>query len=329
MPTDPVPTGPAPTGPVPLCPVTGEPAVRLVQRISARLLIDLWRIIMRVDARPSFQGTTSFGLWESPTGLYFFDPMLVGDEAFYKTFYAWLPERYYPHEGYPRGEFLLAARQVREGERVLDVGCGPGPFRYEVRHAHYTGLDPYFSGDAADAPVRAESLADHLASRAQAYDVCTAFQVVEHVADPVGFVSEMARAVRPGGRVMIGVPHRPAVHTRLPNNMINAVPHHLTWWTEAALLALADRVGLVKARVATTPWTACEGMLYWAARCTPLDLRDRYYRHAWSWHAATLLGSALGWLMWQVRPVPNDRSGGGPSLLLVAEKPDAQVQSHG
>ena len=35
----------------PLCPVTGKPAVRLVQWVVSRLLVDLWRIAFGVDAR--------------------------------------------------------------------------------------------------------------------------------------------------------------------------------------------------------------------------------------------------------------------------------------
>jgi hypothetical protein len=52
----------------PLCPVTGEPAVRRVQWVTTRLLIDLWRVAFAVDARASFAGIERFGLWESPTG---------------------------------------------------------------------------------------------------------------------------------------------------------------------------------------------------------------------------------------------------------------------
>jgi hypothetical protein len=41
---------------VPLCPVTGQPAIRQVQWVSTRLLIDLWRIVFGTDARDSLAG---------------------------------------------------------------------------------------------------------------------------------------------------------------------------------------------------------------------------------------------------------------------------------
>ena len=69
------------TEPVPPCPVTGRPAIRRVQWVTTRLLTDLWRIAFGVDVRPLFAGLNRFGLWESPTGLYFFDPPREGDQA--------------------------------------------------------------------------------------------------------------------------------------------------------------------------------------------------------------------------------------------------------
>jgi hypothetical protein len=69
--------------PVPLCPITGRPAVRRVQWVTTRLLTDLWRIVFGTDALTSFAGVDRIGLWESPTGLYFFDPPLEGDQKFY------------------------------------------------------------------------------------------------------------------------------------------------------------------------------------------------------------------------------------------------------
>ena len=306
----------------PPCPVTGEPATRLVQWVGAGLLTALWGRGLGVDVRPSFRGTRRFGLWESPTGLYFFDPMLEGDAGFYTTLYARLKVKDYPREGHPRGEFTLAARHVRPKDRVLDVGCGFGAFRFEVEHARYTGLDPHFSGEPGAAWARTESLGQHLATHAGAYDVATAFQVLEHVSSPVATLTDMARAVRPGGIVVIGVPHRPSAHTRIPNYLINAVPHHLTWWTETALRAIAARAGLVEATVAVAPWTDVDAVVYWMERFSPVKCRDVHFRHSWAWHASALFGLAAAMVMRKVRPAPSRPGDEGASLLLVARRPE-------
>lgn len=308
----------------PLCPVTGEPAVRLVQWVNARFLADLWRIAMRVDVAPSFKDTRRFGLWESPTGLYFFDPMREGDASFYTKLYERLNIRHYPREGHPRAEFRLAAQHVEVGARVLDVGCGFGAFRHEVKHASYTGLDPHFSGEPGADWARIETLDDHLKENAGTYDVCSAFQVLEHVENPVGMVTNMMRAVRPGGLVIIGVPHVPAAHTRIPNYLINAVPHHLTWWTDVALRRIAERVGLVEARVETAPWADVDGLVYWMARVSPVKCRDRHYKHSWAWHASAVFGFLGGYVIWKINPTPKTTDEGA-SLLLVARKPDSAI----
>ncbi|GJD53423.1 Ubiquinone biosynthesis O-methyltransferase, mitochondrial [Methylobacterium crusticola] len=304
----------------PLCPVTGAPAVRRVQWVEARLLAALWRIVYRVDARPSFRGVERFGLWESPTGLYFFDPMREGDAGFYAGFYRNRFMRRYLRQS-DRDEFRVAAGHVRPGDRVLDVGCGFGAFRHHVPQAEYLGLDPHFAGGEARAWARAEPLGEHLAAHAGRYDVVCAFQVLEHVADPAGLMAEMARAVRPGGKVVVGVPHVPSAQGRIPNWLTNAVPHHLTWWTAPALEALARRAGLVDPAVGASAWSRGDVFVHWMARCSPVRCRDAHYRHAWSWYAAGLLGALGGGLASLVLPLPEPGSDEGVALLMVATRP--------
>jgi hypothetical protein len=65
--------------PTPLCPITGVPASRRIQSISAWLLIGLWRWSFGVATDRQLGNIGHFGLWESPCGLAFFEPMLAGD----------------------------------------------------------------------------------------------------------------------------------------------------------------------------------------------------------------------------------------------------------
>lgn len=313
--------GSPPLPPVPRCPVTGEPATRLVQRVDARFLTALWRILFRTDPRPSFKGTQRFGLWQSPTGLYFFDPMLAGDAGFYARFYANRGMQGYLRNP-DRGEFALAAQEIPSGAAVLDVGCGFGTFRHCVKQARYTGLDPHFAGNAEENPwARAETLAEHLALYAGHYDVACAFQVMEHVEDPSGLMTEMARAVRPGGIVLVGVPHVPSAPTRVPNWLTNAVPHHLTWWTETALAEIAHRAGLVDPIVRATPWARSDVFVYWLDRFSLVTARERHFRHTISWYAAALVALAPAYLASRLMPLPKPGGDEGVSLLLSARRP--------
>ena len=51
---------------IPLCPITGLPATRRIQPISARLIIDLWRGAFGVATERQLAEIDHFGLWESP-----------------------------------------------------------------------------------------------------------------------------------------------------------------------------------------------------------------------------------------------------------------------
>lgn len=94
-------------------------------------------------------------------------------------------------------------RYGREQDRVLDVGCGPAPYREWVP-GFYIGLDitdePYGDmprrldvvGSAMDLPLRTESI-DLIFSK-------SAFFLVP---DPDKAFEEFRRALKPGGRILL------------------------------------------------------------------------------------------------------------------------------
>ena len=310
---------------VPLCPVTGRPAVRRVQWVTAHLLTDLWRIEFGADVRPSFAGVNRFGLWESPTGLYFFDPPCAGDSTFYHGMSAWQKRRRFIPELALREEFGIAAKAIPTGARVLDVGCGFGAFRGVVPHADYTGVDPHLDAGAAVDGLRAETLSAHLVERAGYYDAVCAFEVIEHVRDPKRLFAEMVLAAKPNGLLCVGVPHVPSALTRIPNYLVGAPPHHLTWWTEAALVELARGAGAAVESVEPAPWGQGDSLLYWMARCSPLKCREVFYRGAVKWHAAALAGFALGTVANALFGPPKRTVDEGSALVMFARAPSAQT----
>ena len=291
--------------------------MRLVQWVDAGFLADLWRIVFKVDTTTSFASLKRFGLWQSPTGLYFFDPPLAGDPEFYRQFYGTLIERKIWSRDSIRNEFERAALRVRPGDRVLDVGCGDAAFRHLIPAARYLGLEPTSTG--AIEGVSAQPLAEHVVDHADRYDAVCAFQVLEHLAAPRQIFADMVRAAKPGGLIIVGVPHVPSALTRIPNFLVNAPPHHLSWWTQDALAALAKRSGAAVESIEHTSWNESDALVYWMARCSPIRCDDIHYRDAWSWHAAAAIGFLLGRLMRAVRPRPATRDEGG-GLLMVARR---------
>lgn len=281
----------------PLCPITGQPPKRLIQRMSRALLRDLWRLSHGASLGTLLDDTPFIELWESPTGLAYFHPAIVGDDQFYDALYG--PKGFHTFLGSSaeaRCDFVAAGHYIRAGARVLDVGCGEGVFRRLIPQAEYVGIDSHASALSCAGGILAESLGAHLRLHGGMYDVVCAFQVIEHVADPLAFARSMVAALKPGGLLILACPLWPSPLTEIPNLAINAPPHHVSWWTESAFEALAAALDLtvVETRALPPGRASVQIWLSWMARLTWVRLGGRYYRHRWAWHLNLLIASLLG-----------------------------------
>ena len=312
----------------PPCPITGAPDSVRIGTISTTVLWRIWQHGLRTAPTPLRRGE-QIGCWRSPVGLIFFHPMIAGDGAFYTSMYGRINvAEEFKRSAAKRPEFIEAARHIAPGAKVLEIGAGTGSFAQHLAPSvQYTGLDPH-SADYASGhqmAIKTETLEAHLASHAGHYDVACAFQVIEHVPDPLGTARDMLRSLRPGGLLILVAPVWPSPMTRIPNFPINIPPHHLTCWNPTSMRALALAAGAEPVAVHTLPPGPHVGRILWMARLCLIKapVNGPWVAARWSW-VLSLIGAWL--LAFPATWIRSSPPGTEPiDIMLVARKPLSAV----
>jgi len=227
-----------------LCRPTGE-------NYSLREVFESWLALgypFSENVMKEYAGATILRLHQcGQCGFGFFDPTILGTREFYDELSRTGSSWYYLED---KWEYQCALDDLPLGERVIDIGCGPGFFLERCRKrgliAEGVELNP-----TAAAIARAKGFVVHEVllgalsrTHRDAYDVVSMFQVLEHVEDPASTVADALACLRPGGLLIIGVPNAEGILGRMSQLPANVPPHHVTRWTPKSLAELARRFGL-------------------------------------------------------------------------------------
>lgn len=201
---------------------------------------------------------------------------------------------------------------LRSGDRILDLGCGFGRHAYEAarRGAHVIALDAgedevngvagTFAAMVEQGELSPETTkvgvvqgdALHLPFADETFDRVLCSEVLEHIPNDVGAMTELARVLRPGGTMAITIPRfgpelinwalsdeyhmvpgghvriyrRSVIESRLESTGLKVTQHHYAhglhspyWWLKCLVGTTNDTHWAVKAYHRLLVWDIVKG----------------------------------------------------------------------
>ena len=176
--------------------------------------------------------------------------------------------------------------KTRNGETLLDVGCGTGAFTIGAALRGYQSLGLNWEehnqraaaerarlceADSARFDVADIRLLDARHDLRERYDVAICVEAIEHVLDDRKLLGDIAACLKPGGRLLLTTPHllfRPiSASDTGPYSRVEDGGHVRRGYTPAMLRELCRQAGLEVER-----FSYCSGFLSqkltWLARAT-------------------------------------------------------------
>jgi ubiquinone/menaquinone biosynthesis C-methylase UbiE len=118
-----------------------------------------------------------------------------------------------------RVSLIIGLLEAKEGDRILEVGCGAGNILEHVRQGQLFGIDlsryllnkakKRLAGRKAGLSI---SLGEILPFTDDCFERLFCSEVLEHVPNPRTIVEEMVRVIKPGGVVVISVPNETMIN---------------------------------------------------------------------------------------------------------------------
>jgi 2-polyprenyl-3-methyl-5-hydroxy-6-metoxy-1,4-benzoquinol methylase len=164
-------------------------------------------------------------------------------------------------------DFKQYAKNIRRGSRIalqdmrehcpsrgslLEIGCSYGGFLAEARWDGWTVSGIELSEDAAcyareqyKLTVFPGDLGSNLSEIGDPYDAVVLFHVIEHVPDPVQFLLDCRKILKPGGLLVLKTPNASSLIARVSGSYWQWVypPAHLFLYCPQTLASLLQKTG--------------------------------------------------------------------------------------
>ncbi|WP_066799378.1 class I SAM-dependent methyltransferase [Sphingomonas soli] len=142
-------------------------------------------------------------------------------------------------------DYLARWGKVPRDARILEIGCGTGhnlPMLAQFGDVDAIEIDESagaFASERLGKPVGTSPLPELEGVAPASYDLVAVLDVVEHVDDDVAALKGIARALKPGGQILITVPAHQWMWSA--HDVVN---HHKRRYSKKTLIAALDAAGL-------------------------------------------------------------------------------------
>jgi 2-polyprenyl-3-methyl-5-hydroxy-6-metoxy-1,4-benzoquinol methylase len=149
------------------------------------------------------------------------------------------------------GSFFRDTPAFVPNGKVLDIGCGNGEFLLKLKHLGWSCQGVEFNQKAV-AVCRAAQLdvfqgeLTEAAFASGSFDLITAHHFIEHVANPNKVIAEIARLLKPSGKLLLRTPNSQSLGRAWFGRywFANDVPRHLILFSPKNMNMLASQYGL-------------------------------------------------------------------------------------
>jgi 2-polyprenyl-3-methyl-5-hydroxy-6-metoxy-1,4-benzoquinol methylase len=221
-------------------PLTGRSNVLLKRKISCKELIKHWQNDFGIDISKEFENEEYISEYQClDTSLYFFRPNTIAGSAYvYEQLQKF--DWYYNPDKWEHQQII---RKVQPGMRVLEIGCGEGSFvaKCGSKGADAIGLELNEAavevGKRNGLNLKNELLEDFSEENSNKFDIVCCFQVLEHIPNPMAFITKCLEVTKVGGLLIFGVPNANSFFGR-NFSILDLPPHHMLRWSKPAFISL-------------------------------------------------------------------------------------------
>jgi 2-polyprenyl-3-methyl-5-hydroxy-6-metoxy-1,4-benzoquinol methylase len=220
----------------------------LAERYRREYSIDVRRFLS--DQEVTLQRDEASGVWMFRGGI-------PGDGRFYEQLHK--NSAYYPEEKWEFSQAFRWLKESRADASILEIGCGNGAFLDLCRRAGFERLRGLELNASACRECREKGhdvsveMIEQLGPSAGSFDYVCAFQILEHVPDPIGFLQAVTGRLRRGGKLILSTPNAASFLSRYKWCLLDLPPHHMSRWDATSFRRTAELLGLSVVAIRNEP----------------------------------------------------------------------------